>query len=1089
MRLFKPLILAVVGLFASIGLAQISVPQINLTGNLGCQGFPCVNNGTLIMASDANRIMTAQETSAFYIKVTSSVSLTATRNLISPTGRFPFTIENATTGGQSIQIIGTSGSGVTIPNGITVGVWNDGTNFVQIGAAGSGTGCIPSGSTNVLLKNGGSGTCVPSSITDNGTTVSTAELITAASFNGVALTTGGGTTNFLRADGTYAAPPSGSSGISGGTSGQAAIFGSATTITSGIPIDGAGAGLVTGPASNTINELAYYPNTDGRIADSTITITNVGTLSGTQTFTGNKTFSGTVTLPSGQVVNGVTLTTGGSTTSFLNANGAYSTPSGAGTVTSIATTSPITGGTITSTGTIACATCVVASAPGVGIAHFAGSTQTVTSSAVNLTTADVTGLGSTASIIPITTTGGGLGVSTCTYGADFSMNCNPDATHAAGFNTVGPYNNSLGFYASNTSTSTTAQSIFEADNGSAFDAMIMGVNGNSYTGPNWPNAGANAQFIVATGNVPNFWIGMENLSGTGKISIGDMGISSGSTAYMVFNAALSLSRVQFKRLSGASFLYVDATNEEAQLGTGTELSTLVQTLTGCNTATFVYTPQGNDCVAPSSTSISFPQTVGGTTTSGGIPYFSSTTVLTSSALLPTGDFVLGGGAGGAPTASFSVVPIANGGTGLATFAANHWFGNNTVSTAAPASSLIGTNDWSPNIYVVGAGSVNVMTATLTPAATALTAGLQIDVLPNLANTTTTPTLNVSGLGAKTITKCGTTALAAGDYSTTAVAEFVYDGTEMQLLNPQAAGCGSGGGGTPAYPLTITGGVSGGVVYGSTSTQLTVSPAGTANVLMKWGGAGNAPGSSSLTDNGTTLTGSESVTLSGNLTENALGTATSGSGNFGSYTFSINGSHWTGSAAAADDFTQILTEGTGTNPSLTSTLGFTTASTGTTQIILSSPTGLTSGAGVKLQVNARAITFYENGSGSAEVDGIVVFGNNASFTGALTVPSLVTTATTITASATPAMVATLGLQTITLSANATPTITGITSGQRYTIEICQPASGGPFTWTWPASVHGGVTIGTTASTCSIQSFDSFSGTTLVAESTGIINIAP
>ena len=58
------------------------------------------------------------------------------------------------------------------------------------------------------------------------------------------------------------------------------------------------------------------------------------------------------------------------------------TDANAGTVTSIATTSPITGGTITGTGTIACATCVTASSPGAGIAHFAGSTQAVTSSAV-----------------------------------------------------------------------------------------------------------------------------------------------------------------------------------------------------------------------------------------------------------------------------------------------------------------------------------------------------------------------------------------------------------------------------------------------------------------------------------------------------------------------------------------------------------------------------------------------------------------------------------------------------------------------------------------------------------------------------------
>lgn len=134
MRLLKPIILAITMLLASVGLTQIPAPQINLSGNLGCQGFPCLNNGTLIMASDANRTMTAQETSAMFIKVTSSVSLTATRNLIAPAGRFPFTIENATTGSQSIQIIGASGTGVTIANGATVSVWNDGTNFVQIGA-------------------------------------------------------------------------------------------------------------------------------------------------------------------------------------------------------------------------------------------------------------------------------------------------------------------------------------------------------------------------------------------------------------------------------------------------------------------------------------------------------------------------------------------------------------------------------------------------------------------------------------------------------------------------------------------------------------------------------------------------------------------------------------------------------------------------------------------------------------------------------------------------------------------------------------------------------------------------------------------
>ena len=100
-----------------------------------------------------------------------------------------------------------------------------------------------------------------------------------------------------------------------------------------------------------------------------------------------------------------------------------------------------------------------------------------------------------------------------------------------------------------------------------------------------------------------------------------------------------------------------------------------------------------------------------------------------------------------------------------------------------------------------------------------------------------------------------------------------------------------------------------------------------------------------------------------------------------------------------------------------------------------------------------------------------------------------TVTTITTGAAPAITAANGLQTITLSANATPTITGIAAGQRITFQICQPASGGPYTWTWPSAVHGGMTIGTTASDCNIQSFDSFSGTTLVPESAGTTNVAP
>ena len=58
-----------------------------------------------------------------------SGALTATRNVIAPLVEKTYIIKNSTSGSQSIQIIGSSGLGVTIPNGITALVYCDGTNF------------------------------------------------------------------------------------------------------------------------------------------------------------------------------------------------------------------------------------------------------------------------------------------------------------------------------------------------------------------------------------------------------------------------------------------------------------------------------------------------------------------------------------------------------------------------------------------------------------------------------------------------------------------------------------------------------------------------------------------------------------------------------------------------------------------------------------------------------------------------------------------------------------------------------------------------------------------------------------------------
>ena len=81
----------------------------------------------------------------------------------------------------------------------------------------------------------------------------------------------------------------------------------------------------------------------------------------------------------------------------------------------------------------------------------------------------------------------------------------------------------------------------------------------------------------------------------------------------------------------------------------------------------------------------------------------------------------------------------------------------------------------------GGGTADVITITLSPVITAYAAGQKYAFITSGVNTTNV-TLNIDSVGAKAVTKNGTTALVAGDMPSGAIVLVQYDGTQFQLLN-------------------------------------------------------------------------------------------------------------------------------------------------------------------------------------------------------------------------------------------------------------------------------------------------------------------
>lgn len=145
--------------------------------------------------------------------------------------------------------------------------------------------------------------------------------------------------------------------------------------------------------------------------------------------------------------------------------------------------------------------------------------------------------------------------------------------------------------------------------------------------------------------------------------------------------------------------------------------------------------------------------------------------------------------------------------------------------------------------VAAAGTADALTVTYTNVPASLTDGMEIHVRAANANATTTPTINVNSLGAKTITKAGGSALLAGDIAGAnheLILRYNSSASHFELLNPATATSTLpvAGGGTGDTSLTAYAVLCGGTT--STGAVQSIAGVGTSGQVLTSNGASALP---------------------------------------------------------------------------------------------------------------------------------------------------------------------------------------------------------------------------------------------------------
>ena len=162
--------------------------------------------------------------------------------------------------------------------------------------------------------------------------------------------------------------------------------------------------------------------------------------------------------------------------------------------------------------------------------------------------------------------------------------------------------------------------------------------------------------------------------------------------------------------------------------------------------------------------------------SAGQPVVSGTVISSTAFNALTAD--LGTGLTTALTKDGQTTPTAN--IPMGTYKITN-LGAGTVATDAVRLSQL--QNFSTGTLITVAGT-DTITGTVSPSLTAYTAGQIFSFVVGTTNTGAV-TLNIDGLGAKSVTRTGAIALVAGGMVTGQVALVEYDGTRFQLLDPNA----------------------------------------------------------------------------------------------------------------------------------------------------------------------------------------------------------------------------------------------------------------------------------------------------------------